>query len=160
MTDDPNDLLMRGGGAPSAKFPHVGATVKGTVTAFESGQQRDFETGDPMYWPNGDPKMQIIVTLQTGETDPDVENDTGERRIFAVTWAKPGTLFDAIRNAVRASGASRLEIGGTMAVQFVDEEPASRKGLNPRKIYRAQYQPPAGKANDLLDLSPKPTELI
>jgi hypothetical protein len=133
-TTDVNDFLL-GGGVPSAKFPEVGTVVKGTVVKAETSQQTDFTTGEPKTYSDGNPMLQVVVTLQTDERDPEVDNDDGLRKVYV-----KGQMRKAVGDAVRASG-SKLEPGGILAVQFVSEEEPEKRGLNPKKVYRAQYQP-------------------
>lgn len=146
-TQDANDLLLSGG-APSAKFPTVGTLVKGTIEATAVTQQTDINQ-NPLTWPNGDPKMQVVITLATDERDPSIDDDDGSRRLFV-----KGQLTQAVRDALKKANA-KLEVGGTLAVKFDHEAPPSKPGFNPQKVYVAQYAPPAqGAANDLLGGAP------
>lgn len=143
--DNVNDFLLGGGGAPSAKFPTVGTTVKGTVVSNDVTQQTDFTTGEPKKWKDGSPMMQVVVTLQTDERDPAIDNDDGQRRIYV-----RGQMTNAVRDALR-DAKCKLAVGGTLAVQYVADKASDKPGLNPAKQYRAQYQPPSSDAaNNLL----------
>lgn len=148
---DVNDFLMGGGGAPSAKFPTIGTLHKGTITETAVSQQTSLE-GDPKVWPDGNPMMQAVITIQTDERDMDIDDDEGLRRLFV-----KGQMQAAVREAVRASGASKLEIGGTLAVIYDSDGERKSPGHNPPKIYRAQYVPPVGAVNDLLGTDSAPT---
>ena len=65
MSTDPNGWLMSGG-VGSAKFDAHGDCVNGTITETpELRQQTDFDTGAPLFWDDGKPKMQLVVTLAT-----------------------------------------------------------------------------------------------
>ena len=143
MTTNPNDFLL-GGGGKSASFDNIGDSVTGTITAEpEVRQQTNLQTGKPETWDNGDPKHQLVVTLQTAErADSD---DDGIRNIYIKGSKKAGTksLHDAVATAVRASGADGLAKGGTLTVTFIGEEPSQTRGFNPRKLYEAKYVPPA-----------------
>lgn len=46
----------------------------------------------------------------------------------------------AIADAVRAAGATHIEVGGTLAIKRVDDHPTEK---GPAKAYQAQYKPPA-----------------
>lgn len=143
---DVNDFLLAGG-VPAAKFDNLNDIVKGNVVDSAVSQQTDFATKKPKFYDDGNPMMQAVITLQTDERDPSVEDDDGRRKVYV-----KGQMTQALRDALRASGPNtKLEIGGVLAVQFIESEP-SGKG-NPKKIYRAQYRPPApgtDAANDLL----------
>lgn len=134
---DANSLLM-GTGVPGAKFPTIGTVVKGRITAVDSGQQVDFKTKAPLFYDDGKPRMQIVVTLATDIRDPEIPNDDGVRKLYV-----KGQMQKAIRDAVVAAGAEGLEIGGTIAVQFTAEKPSETRGFNPSKVYVAQYARPA-----------------
>ncbi|MFJ4712687.1 hypothetical protein [Streptomyces sp. NPDC088785] len=132
---DANSFLMGGGGAPTAKFPTIGTIVGGQITEPPTlEQQRDIKTGEKKFWSNGDPMMQMVVTVQTDVRDPAIEDDDGKRRIFIKSHMK-----NAVADAVRAAGAKGLEVGGTLRVRFTNELPASGPGMSPAKQYDAHY---------------------
>ena len=154
---DVNDFLNQSG-APAAKFPEIGTTVKGTVIAAEVKQQTDMDTGQPLTWDNGDPRMQLIVTLQTDERDPDLNDDDGTRRLFA-----KGNMLTAIKAAVKKANA-RLEPGGTLVVKYSGDGEQKKRGFNPPKLYEAAYKAGAPQQADvdslLGDTSPAPSDLL
>jgi hypothetical protein len=82
MPDEALDYLM-GGGVPSASFLEVGAVHRGRIKAYELQQQRDFATGNPKVFDNGDPMMQVCFTLETEERDAANEDDDGLRKVYA-----------------------------------------------------------------------------
>lgn len=128
------------------KFDTVGATITGTVKSSpRERQQTKFGSQEPDFWPNGDPKMQILVDLQTDQRAD--MNDDGARTLYVAS----SNMKRAISDAIRTAGASDLEPGGTLTVQYVGNDPASKNPANPAKMYAAQYtratsafaQPPA-----------------
>ncbi|MEU1122163.1 hypothetical protein ABZ371_00885 [Streptomyces sp. NPDC005899] len=134
-----DDFLMGGGGAPTAKFPVPQTTVGGRITERPTvEQQRDISTGDKKFWSDGNPMMQLVVTVQTDERDPQLDEDDGRRRLFV-----KGQMKNAIADAVRAAGARGLEVGGTLAVTYSHDGQASQRGFNPPKQYTARYTPAA-----------------
>jgi hypothetical protein len=119
------------------KFDVVGTTVTGTVkSAPRERQQTKFGSQDPDFWPNGDPKMQILVDLQTDERAD--ANDDGERTLYVASK----NMKRAISDAIRAVGAPDLQPGGVLTVQYVGNDPASKNPQNPAKLYAAQYTAP------------------
>lgn len=133
---DPNAFLM-GGGVKGAKFPdqQFGTTVTGTITEPpELRQQRDFDDNSLKFFDDGNPMMQLVVKLQTSERDPADPDDDGVRAVYV-----KGQLREAVQKAVRAAGADRLEVGGTLTVRYVRDEPNSRGRGKPKKVYTAQY---------------------
>lgn len=131
---DPNEFLLEGG-VPAAKFDSIGVMVKGTVLSAVVANQTKFQSAEVELWPDGKPKKQLIITLDTGDSDPEIEGDDGTRRIYA-----KAQMLNAIRTAVRAHGG--IAEGGELAVKFVKEEPSKTKGFNPTKVYQAWYRPP------------------
>ena len=148
MTLTANDLLMSSGGK-SATFPAVGTVVTGTITAEPKAQQQtDMKTGEPKAFANGDPMMQIIVSLQT--TDREDDEDDGIRQLYV-----KANMLKAIREAVQTAGAKGLEPGGVLAVKYVADGEVKTKGFNPPKLYAATYTKPTGAAaNSLLMATP------
>ena len=119
------------------KFDVVGASIQGTVKSVpRERQQTKFGTQEPDFWPNGDPKMQILIDLQTDRReDP---QDDGERTLYVASK----NMKRAISDAIRAAGATDLLPGGVLTVQYVGNSPASKNPANPAKMYAAQYTAP------------------
>lgn len=136
---DPTAFLMSSG-SKSFKFDQHGATVKGTILSLDMQQQRDIKTGQPKYWDDAkaQPMMQLRVVLQTDERDND--DDDGQRAIYV-----KGNMQQAVRDAVKTAGADTIEVGGTLAVQYVKDGVATTVGFNPPKEYAAQYKPPVSQ---------------
>lgn len=142
QTPSADDFLMGGGGAPTAKFPVPQTSVGGRITERPTvEQQRDISTGDKKFWSDGNPQMQLVVTVQTTERDPQIDEDDGRRRLFV-----KGQMKNAIADAVRAAGARGLEVGGTLTVTYSHDGVASQRGFNPPKQYVAQYVAAAANA--------------
>lgn len=136
MTDTLNNAneFLLAGGAPAAKFPTIGTVVQGAVVAAELREQTDFDTGRPLVWDDGKPRMQLVVTIQTDESDGG--DDDGTRRIFA-----KGQMLAAIRTAVRPHGG--IAIGGTIKVRYSRDGEQKKRGFAPPKEYDVRYDPPA-----------------
>jgi len=142
------DTFLMGGGTKSAfsKTDPVGATVTGTVVSTEIRQQTDMETGKPLEWENGDPRMQLVVVVQTDTRDD--EDDDGRRAIYVKGSKSVGSksVHDAVRAAVQAAGAKGLEPGGTLTMAYIGDEPSKTRGFNDRKLWAAQYKVPDAAA--------------
>jgi len=155
VTTDANSILM-GSGAPAAKFDQIGVSITGTLTREpEAAQQTDFRTKLPETWKDGSPKMQIIVQLATTLRDPQRQDDDGTRSLYI----KGKHLTDAIRQAVRQSGANGLHTGGQLTVRYIADGPAEA-GLNPPKLYQAQYQPPTVSFSGVTQAAPVEQQAI
>lgn len=142
---DPDTFLM-GSKSRSAKFESIGDIVQGTIATIpEVTQQTDLETGKPVTWDDGNPKMQLVVTLQTDLRDIDDEDDDGIRKLYVKGSKKPESksLHAAVLAAVLTTGAKGLEVGGKLAVKYTGNGVSKTRGFNPPKQYTATYQPAA-----------------
>lgn len=133
-----NDFLL-GSGVKSASFLNIGDSHIGTITKEPSVvQERDPQTKELKYWAKtNEPKWQLVVTIQTQERDPQNPHDDGLRGIYA-----SGKKKAAIADAVRASGAKGLEVGGTLQVTYIGDAPLEQGQLRASKLYTAQYARP------------------
>lgn len=141
--NDVNDFLM-GSGAKPFPFEAIGNRVRGVILEMKKRQQTDMQTGEPVFWNNGDPKMMLHVQLQTDLQDDD--DDTGIRSVYlrggnyVAVKGKGTSSLNAVKDAVRKSG-SPIDIGGTLMLEYSGEGQAANKGFNPPKLYVAEYTP-------------------
>jgi hypothetical protein len=143
MTQQTAETFLLGGGGKSAKFENVGDSVTGTIASPpEVKQQTKMGTGDPLTWDNGDPKMQLVVALQT--TLREDGDDDGIRNLYVKGSKKPESqsLHAAVAGAVAAAGAKGLDIGGTLTVTYIGNGVSTTVGFNPPKKYQATYKAP------------------
>jgi hypothetical protein len=123
MDSDVKGFLF--GGGVSAKFPTIGYTMTGTIESFRMSQQTDYDTGEPLFWKNGDPRKQLVITLQTdeeGSFDEDgnpkeIPNDDGVRTLYVKGWLQK-RLGKALKDA-----NSELEPGGQITVKRIKNAP-------------------------------------
>lgn len=135
---DGNDVLM-GSGGKSASFPTIGTEITGFIlTQPEARQQIDLATDQPKVYKDGNPMMQVVVVMSTDQRDPEDSQDDGVRRL----WLK-ANMLKAVREAVRAAGATRLEVGGKLMVRHTAVGGVAKPGFNPPKLYEARYWPPS-----------------
>lgn len=130
----------------SWKFTNPGDTHTGTITEVSDARQAsEFGSNEPAYWDREKtrPKMQVAVTLDTAERDPQDASDTGKRTLWVVEDGRSGSILSAIRQAVHQASAGTIDIGGQLTVTFSGFDPNSKNPQNPRKIYSASYVPPA-----------------
>lgn len=126
------DPFAGGDSVPSVSFKDtpVGTSFTGVVTkAPELVQARDYESGQPAFWSDGNPKMTVVTRLEIN----------GEER--ALWAAKPSAMFRAIADAQKAAGA-QIAVGGRLTITFSGEKPNDNPRLNPQKLYTAVYAPP------------------
>lgn len=143
----------------SWKFTNPGDTHTGTITEVSDARQAtEFGSNEPAYWDREKtrPKMQVAVTLDTAERDPQDANDTGKRTLWVVEDGRSGSILSAIRQAVHQAGAGTIDIGGQLTVAFSGFDPNSKNPANPRKIYTAAYQAPAPAGGMFTNQAPAP----
>ncbi len=133
-TKDGGDFFNSG--SPSCRFKRVGDMHTGIVVSFEEKQQRDLTTGNPKSWPDGNPAMMLVITLQTEERDDEIEDDDGRRCLYV---NKPGGMFVAIKTAI---GKFKFSPGSKLAVKYVKDGVPKQRGFNAPKEYVAKYWPP------------------
>lgn len=155
MTNEANDFLMSAG-VPAAKFPTVGTTVKGVILSAEVRDQTDMQTGAVLTFPDGNPRKQLVITLETDERDESNDLDDGMRRVFA-----KAEMLKAIRDVARPYRG--ILPGGKLAIKYTGDKQPTQRGFNPAKLYRAWYEPPSaptiaipddGELGDDGDVSP------
>lgn len=135
-----SESFLAGGGPASAKFPNVGDAVEGTIkTEPTVEQQRDIETGELLTWQDGNPRQQLVITIQTDQRDPGDEDDDGVRRLFV-----KGNMRKALQEAVIKAGRKQLDIGGKIAVAYTGDGEKKNKAYSAPKLYKAVYVPPNG----------------
>lgn len=130
----------------SWKFTTPGDTHTGTITEVgDARQATEYGSNELAFWDKERtrPKMQVAVTLDTTERDPQDANDTGKRTLWVVEDGRSGSILSAIRQAVHQAGAGTIDIGGQLTVAFSGFDPNSKNPANPRKVYAASYVPPA-----------------
>lgn len=144
MSNDVSGFLS-GGGAPAAKFKNQGDTVTGKIIEPPSvQQQKDPETGKLLTFEDGNPKVQLVIKLQTDLRDPEIDDDDGTRRLFVTaTNAKQG---GGMKGAFQRAGVRNPEVGGTLSVTYTHDGEASSAYRKPPKQYQVSYQPPSAQA--------------
>ena len=126
------DDVMQGG-APSAfsKDDPIGTSVEGEIVEIRAEQQTDFTTGEPLYYPNGKAKPQVVIHLQTSLQDPDRVGDSGIRGVYV-----KGYNIGQLRLACRQAGVGdHPNVGDHLKATFARTQPAKTRGYNDAKIY-------------------------
>lgn len=138
----------------------VGARVGGKICEpFPFERQRiDFDTDEPMTWDDGNPCMQIVVTVQTDLNDgPDEDGvaDDGRRRFYL---NKPSDLHKKTQTAVRRAGGKDFELGADYFATRTGQDAPRKKGKQGAWLHEVEYsRPRAGSGlnsgNTVLDRS-------
>lgn len=144
-----------GDSPPSLYLPNVGdAAVLGIVDVAEY-QQRDYDTGEPVSWPDGGPKMGkritgMIVSLKGdacgGGQRNQVTVDVGD---LVTIWAEGGKFLSYSRATKDAGG---VFIGDVMLWERTPDGEPSNPRHNPPKTYKAKIRrPDPAKDGDVLE---------
>lgn len=135
--DEINALFALGASSPVVKFASKGDSITGIVTGVDQVQQTTLE-GTPKTYDDGNPMMQVVVTLAI-ETDD--EDDPGLRRLFLKgAKSNPTSAFGSVCAALSETG-SELGIGGTLTMTYVSDGQPAKRGYSPPKEYSAVYVP-------------------
>ncbi len=137
-TQDAANAFLMGSGGRSAEFKQHGDEVDGIVVSAEPRQQTDYTTNAPKEWEDGNPMMQLVVTLQTSGEPIDDEDDL-LRKVYV-----KAQMTVAVRDAVKKAGENGLANGGRLAVRYVGDAEPKREGMSGAKQYVAKYAPPTG----------------
>jgi hypothetical protein len=143
----PVPLSDIGGGGKSWSPEQIGESISGVIRTVDRRPQREFGTGKELTWDDGRARLLTYIELETNLHDDD--DDDGVRALYA----KGGKNFEAaqgsgtsmevaIAEAVRAAGASSIDEGGSLAVQFTGIAKPTTRGYQGAHLYRAQYKPP------------------
>src|SRR6266568_5915777 len=131
---DFDSLLLGRAGAPAVKFASHGDFIEGTLVGKDTQHKAKFNANDPSdrtqleYFASGDPKLELILTLQTDRKDH--EEDKGVRRVFV-----PFQMQSELQKAVVAAGMKHsLPLGTHIKITHTHSVP-SEGGGSPRKEY-------------------------
>lgn len=138
------NALLSGSGAPAMKFekadPQTGDSVAGKILSAEPRHSTEFGTNKPLFWDDGTPRMEIVLTLQTEWRNFEScdrgnrEEDDGQRRLFL-----RGDLLKATKAALTKAKVQGLAIGGTYGARLVGRE---KKNSFEEKKYAVAYKAP------------------
>lgn len=117
-----------------------GDTVTGTIAKVDVKQVTNYKTKEPEFFPSGDPKKQVTLTLQTSLRED--ADDDGKRSVYIPLWGgKKAALADAMRAAGMKEASTALALGNTFTARFVGEERKHGKdGSYTEKIYEYAIQ--------------------
>jgi hypothetical protein len=140
------DDMFKSESAPFLKFSTPGTKYVGVIADIEKRQQRDFQTGEPLSWPDGEPRWELVVTLTTDERDPDEPKDDGKRRLAV----KKGTqMWGALADALRQTSVPGPQVGAKLAIAYTGDGESKTRGFAPPKLYAFAYEKPTSKVDDM-----------
>jgi hypothetical protein len=145
------------GGGKSLSFGEIGSQAAAAafnvwrggiiVDIGDARQATDINTRAPKTWDNGDPMMQLPITLDTarGNCPERAESaDDDLRRTLFITKGKQ--MFAAARAALRAAKVDDFAVGGSLYVKWVSGE--GRRG--DARQYEMYYEPPVASSGGFM----------
>lgn len=131
----------------------IGDSVEGTIVSAERAQQTDFDSGKPLEWDNGDPRMESVIVIDvdmdkspTAKRD-DLPDDNGQRALHL----RGGTYEPrkghgkagekALKDAIQKSGL-RAAPGVHIKATITGEAKPTGRGLNPAKLWEIELSEP------------------
>ena len=125
--------------SPAAKFDAVGDMVKGRIEGVRQAQQTSIDTGEPLTFSDGTPRMQLVIRL---DVDGETKTLYAKGGNYDVASGEGTSMQQAIVDAVMGAGASRIETGATLAVVHSGLGKKTNAAFSAPKLYRAEYRPP------------------
>lgn len=111
------DGIMDGSSGRWFKFGEPGTTLSGTIEGLLDRQYLEFGTKEPGVWGDGNPKLELVVTLHTDLPREDADDD-GMRTFAIKGW---GIQRQTLREACLKLGRPP-QIGDRMRVRFRGKE--------------------------------------
>lgn len=130
-----------------AKFEQPGTSISGIIENVTANQIRDFKSRQPKFFDDGQPQMQVLVTINTGVTDPMVEDDDGRRTVYIKGFGlQRYAWLQALHNAGLRK-AAEVRPGDRFTATFTGFGEA-KPGMNAPKLfeYVIEHQSPADLA--------------
>ena len=124
-----------------------GDTVTGVIEKIETTQVNDFQTKQPAFWNDGSPRLQVLVTIDTGIIDPNVEDDDGRRTVYIKGWGvQRRAWLQALHNA-GLKKAGEVKPGDRFTATFTGYGPQGNLPQPPKLFeYVIEHQSPADLA--------------
>src|SRR5215472_4500583 len=138
--DELDHLIM--GAPPAVRFEQIGDSVSGQVVRVFGQQQTNFDTREPEWWPDGSPKVQVVLVLDVA----------GEGKMTLYLGSKG--MREAARDATTAVRAG-FRPGGYVAVKYTGDGEPYKKGARAPKLYQMAYDPPGRKPLDVTNPVPQ-----
>lgn len=130
-----------------AKFEQPGTSISGIIENVTANQIRDFKFRQPKFFDDGQPQMQVLVTINTGVIDPMVEDDDGRRTVYIKGFGlQRRAWLQALHNAGLRK-AAEVRPGDRFTATFTGFGEA-KPGMNAPKLfeYVIEHQSPADLA--------------
>jgi hypothetical protein len=130
-------------GPPAAYFPNVGDAIVVAIVDVGTYHQRDYDSNELKYWPDGGKVEGKVVTGLVVSTEGDTA--AGSEKAHGpvtpgdlVTFWCEGSKHFTWRDALATHGA--VEVGHVMRWERIADEPPKNPRHNPRKVYVAKLR--------------------
>ena len=107
-------------------------TFDGTVVAQETAIQTDFNSGEPLSWPDGRPRRKVIITL----ADKDGQ-------LHGLHVRVPSGLYNAIKTAIQLQSVPGLREGDWLSITYTGDGEKEGKKSAP-KLFEVVLGPGEG----------------
>jgi hypothetical protein len=140
---------------PALKLPDVGDTAIFHIVDVGEAQIIDFDTKEPETWPDGNVKMQKVITAQLISAAGNVKAGTNDEPVdptpglICTIWAGASGSYhwrEAVKALRKAEGRGPA-VGDVVKWHLEREEPAKKRGANPHKVRTFAIRPP--KADEM-----------
>ena len=139
--------------ARTVKLTSIGSSVTGVVSSVDTEVQMAFNAENrpngPRFDENGNVVMGTTITMATTDDKGDPTSNVVKLRVGDSIFTDKGRevmrttsgLAVAIADGLAAAGASDLNVGDTITVAYVADEPVETEGFNPAKVYDVTVTP-------------------
>lgn len=139
--------------ARTVKFGKVGASVTGIVSSVDTEVQMAFDADNrpngPRFDANGNAVYGTTITMATTDDNGKPTSNVVKLRVGDSIFTDKGKeimrttsgLAVALSEGLAAAGASELNVGDTLTVAYVADEPVETEGHNPAKVYEVTVAP-------------------
>jgi len=140
-------------GPPSAYFPTVGDTIVVGIVDVGTYHQKDYNTDELKYWPDGGKVEGKVITglvvSTSGDTAAGSEkaNSPVAAGELVTFWAEGGKHF-TYAAALKEHGP--VDRGDVMLWKREDDKPATNPKHNDQKVYIAKIRSPKAEDGDLV----------
>lgn len=114
---------------PKLKFEGPGVVHSITVESARPVRDTDYNSGEPLNWPSGDPKYVLVLIG---------EDEDGR---YICHWVNGKRAADAMRLAFARAGVTGVAVGDVWTITRGQDEqvPARRKGGDPKDAFTWEY---------------------
>jgi len=153
-----DDFMSGTGGYPNTKINSVGGKLVGDLVEARLVDERDYDTGKPVLWDNGEPKKQLVLDVRV-DWDASIDVTTGKdgvREEIGSYYCRY-TAFLAMREACKEADVKMSQVGRFALARTPDGTARNPRHAPPQQFVAKVTARAAGAdVDDLLDQQPQP----